>query len=99
MEPGRSCRTTATPSSWRLVRIPFHHLPVTTETKAATQEARLRALVEDYGVDLVVLARYMQVLSDDLVRRWGAQINIHHGFLPAFKGAKPYHQAWPAASR
>jgi formyltetrahydrofolate deformylase len=73
--------------------IPFHHLPVGSATKAA-QEAKLSALIEDYGVDLVVLARYMQILSDDLARRLeGRAINIHHGLLPSFKGAKPYHQA------
>ena len=73
--------------------IPFHHLPVASKSKAA-QEAKLSALIEDYGVDLVVLARYMQILSDDLARRLeGRAINIHHGLLPSFKGAKPYHQA------
>jgi formyltetrahydrofolate deformylase len=73
--------------------IPFHHLPVTAATKPA-QEAKLWALCEEYGVDLVVLARYMQVLSDDLARKLeGRAINIHHGLLPSFKGAKPYHQA------
>ncbi len=74
--------------------IPFHHWPVTRETKAA-QEARLVALVEETGAEMVVLARYMQVLSDDLSRRLsGRIINIHHSFLPSFKGAKPYHQAF-----
>lgn len=73
--------------------IPFHHLPVTAETKAA-QEAKLLALVDDLSVDTIVLARYMQVLSDDLCRKLeGRVINIHHSFLPSFKGAKPYHQA------
>ena len=73
--------------------IPFHHLPVTTATKAA-QEARILALVEESGADLVVLARYMQILSDDLAAALsGRCINIHHSFLPGFKGAKPYHQA------
>jgi formyltetrahydrofolate deformylase len=73
--------------------IPFHHLPMTAATKPA-QEAKLWALCEEYGVDLVVLARYMQVLSDDLARKLeGRAINIHHGLLPSFKGAKPYHQA------
>jgi formyltetrahydrofolate deformylase len=72
---------------------PFHHLPVTKETKAA-QEAKLLSLVEATGTELVVLARYMQVLSDDLSRRLaGRCINIHHSFLPGFKGARPYHQA------
>ncbi|AYH43930.1 formyltetrahydrofolate deformylase [Azoarcus sp. DN11] len=73
--------------------IPFHHLPVTSETKAA-QEERLLELVAETGTDLVVLARYMQVLSEDLCRKLsGRAINIHHSFLPGFKGAKPYHQA------
>ncbi|MET3604387.1 formyltetrahydrofolate deformylase [Sphaerotilus sulfidivorans] len=74
--------------------LPFHCLPVTPETKAA-QEERLLGLVHDTGADLVVLARYMQVLSDALCTRLaGRVINIHHGFLPAFKGARPYHQAF-----
>lgn len=73
--------------------IPFHHLPVTPATKAA-QEARIKALVEETGAELVVLARYMQILSDDLAAFLsGRCINIHHSFLPGFKGAKPYHQA------
>jgi formyltetrahydrofolate deformylase len=73
--------------------VPFHHLPVTAETKRA-QEAKLLALIEETGAELVVLARYMQVLSDDLCRRLeGRAINIHHSFLPSFKGAKPYAQA------
>jgi formyltetrahydrofolate deformylase len=73
--------------------IPFHHLPVTRETKAA-QEAQVKQLVDDTGADLVVLARYMQILSDDLAAFLsGRCINIHHSFLPGFKGAKPYHQA------
>jgi formyltetrahydrofolate deformylase len=73
--------------------IPWHHLPVTPETKP-TQEAEIKALVEESGAELVVLARYMQVLSDDMAA-WlsGRCINIHHSFLPGFKGAKPYHQA------
>jgi formyltetrahydrofolate deformylase len=74
--------------------IDFLHLPVTPGTKAAA-EARLLAVVEETGTDLVVLARYMQVLSDDLCRRLsGRAINIHHSFLPSFKGARPYHQAF-----
>jgi formyltetrahydrofolate deformylase len=74
--------------------IPFHHLPVNNETRAS-QEAQILALVEREGVDLVVLARYMQILSDDLCRSLsGRAINIHHSFLPSFKGAKPYHQAY-----
>lgn len=73
--------------------IPFHHLPVTKETKAE-QEGKLLALIDEYRVDLVVLARYMQILSDDLSEALaGRCINIHHSFLPGFKGAKPYHQA------
>ncbi|MDK1472563.1 formyltetrahydrofolate deformylase [Streptomyces sp. 549] len=73
--------------------VPFRHIPVTRETKAQA-EAELLALVEDEGVELVVLARYMQVLSDDLCKALsGRIINIHHSFLPSFKGAKPYHQA------
>jgi formyltetrahydrofolate deformylase len=73
--------------------IPFHHWPVTTDTKLA-QEDRLRALVTETGAEIVVLARYMQVLSDRLSSDlFGRVINIHHSFLPSFKGAKPYHQA------
>ncbi|HEY0187671.1 MAG TPA: formyltetrahydrofolate deformylase [Cellulomonas sp.] len=73
--------------------IDFHHLPVTAATKAAA-EARLLALVEELDVELVVLARYMQILSDDLCRALsGRIINIHHSFLPSFKGARPYAQA------
>lgn len=71
----------------------YVHIPVTAETKAA-QEDKLMELVEESRSELVVLARYMQVLSDDLCRRLrGQAINIHHSFLPGFKGAKPYHQA------
>jgi formyltetrahydrofolate deformylase len=73
--------------------VPFRHIPVTKETKAQA-EAELLELVEAEKVELVVLARYMQVLSDDLCKRLaGRIINIHHSFLPSFKGAKPYHQA------
>ncbi|MFI2368337.1 formyltetrahydrofolate deformylase [Streptomyces sp. NPDC018833] len=73
--------------------IPFHHIPVSRDTKAEA-EARLLDLVHDENVELVVLARYMQVLSDDLCKQLsGRIINIHHSFLPSFKGAKPYHQA------
>ena len=73
--------------------IPFHHLPVTSATKAA-QEVEVRRTIEHSGTDLVILARYMQVLSDDMaVFLSGRCINIHHSFLPGFKGAKPYHQA------
>ncbi len=74
-------------------RIPFHHIPVTPATKAAA-EARLLEVIGDAGVDLIVLARYMQILSGDVCKRVeGRMINIHHSFLPSFKGAKPYHQA------
>ncbi len=73
--------------------IAFHHIPVTAATKAEA-EAQLLALYEAEGCELVVLARYMQVLSDDLSAKLaGHIINIHHSFLPSFKGAKPYHQA------
>jgi formyltetrahydrofolate deformylase len=73
--------------------IPFHHIPVAPETKAQA-EARLLDLVAQEEVELVVLARYMQVLSDATCRALeGKAINIHHSFLPSFKGAKPYHQA------
>jgi len=74
--------------------IPFHHLPVTATTKQA-QEQRILELAEVHGIDLVVLARYMQVLSPTLTEAMaGRIINIHHSFLPSFKGAKPYHQAY-----
>jgi formyltetrahydrofolate deformylase len=74
--------------------IPFHYLPVTKETKPQ-QEAQIKALVEETGAELVILARYMQILSDDLASFLsGRCINIHHSFLPGFKGAKPYHQAY-----
>jgi formyltetrahydrofolate deformylase len=73
--------------------IPYHHFPVTRDTKAA-QEARIREIIEATDAELVVLARYMQVLSDDFSAFLsGRCINIHHSFLPGFKGAKPYHQA------
>jgi len=73
--------------------IPFHYLPVTRDNKHE-QEAALKRIVDDTGAELVVLARYMQILSDDLSRFLsGRCINIHHSFLPGFKGAKPYHQA------
>jgi formyltetrahydrofolate deformylase len=73
--------------------IPFHYWPVTRENKAE-QEEKLLALVRDSEADLLVLARYMQVLSNQLSSRlFGKVINIHHSFLPSFKGAKPYHQA------
>ena len=73
--------------------IAFHHLPVSPETKA-DQEARLSDLIDATGTDLVILARYMQILSEDMAGRLaGRCINIHHSFLPGFKGARPYHQA------
>lgn len=73
--------------------IPFHHIPVTPETKPAA-EAQLRALAAETDAELVVLARYMQVFSDELSAHFaGRAINIHHSFLPGFKGARPYHQA------
>jgi len=73
--------------------IPFHHVPVKADTKAAA-EAKLLDLFESEGGELLVLARYMQVLSDDLCRKLsGRAINIHHSFLPSFKGAGPYQQA------
>jgi formyltetrahydrofolate deformylase len=73
--------------------IPFHYLPVSRETKAE-QEAAVRTIITETGAELVVLARYMQILSDEMAN-WlsGRCINIHHSFLPGFKGAKPYHQA------
>ena len=74
-------------------RIPFHHLPVTPETKEAA-ESRLLDVIDSTGADLIVLARYMQILSGEVCKRVeGRMINIHHSFLPSFKGAKPYHQA------
>ncbi|MGO2938724.1 MAG: formyltetrahydrofolate deformylase [Glutamicibacter arilaitensis] len=74
--------------------VDFVHLPVTKENKSQA-EAELLKLAEDYGIELVVLARYMQILSDSLCERMeGRVINIHHSFLPSFKGAKPYHQAY-----
>jgi formyltetrahydrofolate deformylase len=73
--------------------IPFHYLPVTKETKREQEQAVLK-LVQDSHTDLVVLARYMQILSDEMSASLsGRCINIHHSFLPGFKGARPYHQA------
>ncbi len=73
--------------------IPFYHLPVTRDAKSE-QEAQIRAIAEETGAELVVLARYMQILSDEQTAYFsGRCINIHHSFLPGFKGAKPYHQA------
>jgi formyltetrahydrofolate deformylase len=76
-----------------LPELPFHHVPITRDSKLA-QEARIRWIVEDTGAELVILARYMQILSDGMAAFLsGRCINIHHSFLPGFKGAKPYHQA------
>ncbi len=73
--------------------IPYHYLPISRDTKAS-QEAQIKAIIEETGAELVVLARYMQILSDDFSAYLaGRCINIHHSFLPGFKGAKPYHQA------
>ncbi len=73
--------------------VPFHHIPVTAATKALA-EAKQFEIIQHEGAELVVLARYMQILSDDLCRKLsGRAINIHHSFLPSFKGAKPYYQA------
>jgi formyltetrahydrofolate deformylase len=73
--------------------LPFHHIPVTVATKAEA-EAKQLALMHELRVDLVILARYMQVLSAELLEKLGAPvINIHHSFLPAFAGGRPYHQA------
>jgi formyltetrahydrofolate deformylase len=75
-------------------KIPFHHVPVIKDTKPEA-EARLLDLVDELDVDLVVLARYMQILSTDLCKRLdGRAINIHHSMLPSFKGARPYYQAY-----
>jgi formyltetrahydrofolate deformylase len=74
--------------------IPYHHLPVTAATKPQ-QETQIKRIVETTGAELIVLARYMQILSDDLSAYLaGRCINIHHSFLPGFKGAKPYTQAF-----
>jgi len=74
--------------------IPFHHLPITNDNKES-QEAALQSIIEDTQTELTILARYMQILSDDLTTKLaGRIINIHHSFLPGFKGAKPYHQAY-----
>ena len=73
--------------------VPFHHIPVTAATKAKA-ETKAFEVIEAEGAELVVLARYMQILSDDLCKKLsGRAINIHHSFLPSFKGAKPYYQA------
>lgn len=78
----------------RIFDIPFHHIPVS-RTNKADVEARQIEILERERIDVIVLARYMQILSDDFVSRYsGKIINIHHSFLPAFVGAKPYHQAY-----
>ena len=75
------------------IGLPYHYLPVNADTKAE-QEGAIKHIVEDTGAELIVLARYMQILSDDFAHYLsGRCINIHHSFLPGFKGAKPYHQA------
>ena len=77
--------------------IPFEYVPLHKGVEGAKQEAenRLRALIDEYDIEAVILARYMQILSDDLCRDLeGRAINIHHSFLPGFKGARPYHQAY-----
>lgn len=73
--------------------VPFHHIPVSADTKARAEERQLE-IIESEGAELVVLARYMQILSENMCRKLeGRAINIHHSFLPSFKGAKPYYQA------
>ena len=79
-------------ASW--YNVPFHLIPITSENKSK-QEDKLLQLVEKEGIDLIVLARYMQILTEKLCQKMsGRIINIHHSFLPSFKGAKPYHQAF-----
>lgn len=79
-------------ASW--YQVPFHYMPITPDTKKE-QEQKLLKLIKTEEIDLVILARYMQILSDDVCRMLhGKVINIHHSFLPSFKGAKPYHQAF-----
>ena len=73
--------------------IDFHHIPITADTKAE-QEAHQLELLDRYNIDLVVLAKYMQVLSDQFITQFPKILNIHHSFLPAFAGAKPYHRAY-----
>lgn len=74
--------------------VPYHHIPVTKATKADAEQ-KLRTLVAETGTELIILARYMQILSDNMCQDFsGRIINIHHSFLPSFKGAKPYHQAY-----
>ncbi|MGI0484641.1 formyltetrahydrofolate deformylase [Pantanalinema rosaneae CENA516] len=71
----------------------YHYIPITKDTKA-DQEAKQLALLQQYNIDLVVLAKYMQVLSADFIQQFPRVINIHHSFLPAFAGANPYHRAF-----
>ena len=70
----------------------FHHIPITKDTKAEQEQKQLE-LLEKYNIDLVILAKYMQVLSPNFLQKFNRVINIHHSFLPAFAGAKPYHRA------
>ncbi|MGM0507100.1 MAG: formyltetrahydrofolate deformylase, partial [Bacteroidota bacterium] len=78
----------------RMFDLPFHHIPVTRESKMDAEKRQIE-LLEQVGADLIILARYMQVLSGTFVDRYPGQIiNIHHSFLPAFPGAKPYHSAY-----
>jgi formyltetrahydrofolate deformylase len=77
----------------RAYGLPYYHIPVSATTKAAA-EARQLALLAELGADLVVMARYMQVLSADFLEKAPPVINIHHSFLPAFAGGRPYHQAY-----
>ena len=73
--------------------IPFYQVDYTESREKA--EARMMAILQEHDIDFIVLARFMQILSPDFVKYWKNRvINIHHGFLPAFQGAKPYHQAW-----
>ncbi len=75
-------------------KIPFYHIPVTKDTKAKAEERQLE-LLNKYDIDFIVLARYMQIVSDKLISNYPSKIiNIHHSFLPAFVGAKPYHSAY-----
>jgi formyltetrahydrofolate deformylase len=75
-------------------QLDFHYMPITADTKEA-QEERLLAMIEEERIDLVILARYMQILSDKACENLsGRVINIHHSFLPSFRGAKPYHRAY-----
>jgi formyltetrahydrofolate deformylase len=79
-------------ASW--YKVPFHYMPITPDNKDE-QEKKLLKLIEKEEIDLIVLARYMQILSNTLCEKMlGRIINIHHSFLPSFKGAKPYHQAY-----